>query len=121
MVHALMELKSDPDHRVRANVLRAALREPMLAGRARSEMLAMLEDARDMHRLAAVWLAGRTPRLSEGEEVAARIGVLACGDASEHVRARARAVEMRMRPAAQHGRLRLVRAEEEAEGVREVA
>lgn len=113
---AIMELKDDPDHRVRANALRAGLSEPRLAVRAEWGLMKMLEDGRAMHRLAGVWLAGRAR--VEGEELVGTVREIAAGDPNPHVRARALAVTLRMRTSVT--RLRLVGASE-SESLREVA
>lgn len=86
---ALVELKSDPHHRVRANALRglflgagARLYEPAAV----EGLASMLGDERSMHRLAGLWVAERV--LSAGSvfrgwnELASRVARLA-GDTSD--------------------------------------
>ncbi len=102
----LVELKDDPEHRVRANALRAIImaapplaepKSPPGAGAGAVESLfAMLTDGREMHRLAAVWAAGRLagPRGRAGlstrwPELLARVIETARFDDSPAVRRRA--------------------------------
>jgi HEAT repeat protein len=104
-LHAIIELKADPHHRVRANATRA---EFLAAIAARSpepdlhqELTRMLTDTRAMHRLAGLWLAGRTLplKLRAGEvkpELAARIAEAARVDDDPRVRVRAAACSQRL-------------------------
>jgi len=96
----LKPLRDDPNHRVRANALRALLAGGEAAGDA---LGAMLADTRPMHRLAGVWVAQRTlagsGRSRVGErwpELIARVGELAAGDPDIKVRRRARACGARL-------------------------
>ncbi|MBX3359799.1 MAG: hypothetical protein KF745_15395 [Phycisphaeraceae bacterium] len=102
---AILELKADASHRVRANAIRAMLaaaRGPLGAvSPSRSddraeydavgELAAMLLDDQPMHRVAALWLAGRlsAPRWWSGRgELHARVRSLV-DDPDPRVRARA--------------------------------
>ncbi len=103
---AILELKHDPHHRVRANALRAVIRcsdpavEPRVAGSAAADaaesLASMLGDDRSMHRLAGAWLAARctgpAARGVLGErwaEMLARVEELARHDDDARVRRRA--------------------------------
>lgn len=114
---ALIELKDDQNHRVRANAIRGLLQRPgaMIEGKpvrgparvyepaALSGLAAMLADERPMHRLAGAWLAARIlpvegrarlgPRFGE---LTARVRRLAEGDADRAVRVRARQCAQRL-------------------------
>ncbi len=99
---ALIELKDDGRHRVRANALRALLGSGS-PGRARvfepaavDALEAMLSDARAEHRVAGVWLAERAmagagqERLgSRWAELARRVARIAGDDPSDDARRRA--------------------------------
>jgi len=88
---AVVELKGDPHHRVRANALRAAITGSL------EGLGEMLGDERAMHRLAGVWLAGRVLGSGAGRfgeawaECGARIGEMARFDEDAQVRGRAAA------------------------------
>ncbi len=99
---AMIELKHDPHHRVRANALRALLRSGtprrtrVFEPAAIEELEAMLCDERDMHRIAGVWLAervlsgsGRARLGGRWDDLARRVASIATGDPSERARARA--------------------------------
>jgi len=100
----LVELKSDPHHRVRSTAIRALLAArvgargaaPMStdAGDAFSALDAMLRDERAEHRLAGAWLGSRTPaqsmRQSQRRHLAAMLARLANHDDDDRVRRRAR-------------------------------
>jgi hypothetical protein len=92
----LAELKSDPNHRVRANAIR------IVAGDAiHDELTGILTDSRPMHRLAGMWLAGRTlpSRIRAGDfrpELLARISESARFDDDPRVRVRAAACSQRL-------------------------
>ncbi len=103
----ITELKSDSNHRVRANAIRAEiLAEP--AGAIRTpgfgrELTQILSDTRPMHRLAGLWLAGRTltgvGRARAGDrwpELVARISEVARFDDEPRVRARAASCAQRL-------------------------
>lgn len=91
MPAVIIESKADPHHRVRANALRALADGDTPGG----GVAAMLSDARPMHRLAGVWLAGRAlPRRGvdmhgEWPLVLAQVREMARFDADGPVRARA--------------------------------
>ena len=96
----MLELKSDDHHRVRANAVRASLLGAV-APDPGSDLTAMLTDARPMHRLAGVWLAGRTlpARLRAGDplpDLLARITEVSRFDEDPRVRARAVACSQRL-------------------------
>ncbi len=103
----LVELKDDPQHRARANALRALLARPASALEERGgvrvyepaavgSLLSMLGDARAEHRLAGAWVAGRVlpfegaarlgPRWAE---VSVRVHDMAGEDPDARVRVRA--------------------------------
>jgi len=107
MRSCLVELRDDPQHRARANALRALLARPGSQVEARGgvrvyepaavgSLLAMLADERPEHRLAGAWVAGRVlpfegaarlgPRWAE---VSVRMHELAAGDGDRRVRVRA--------------------------------
>jgi HEAT repeat protein len=89
----LAELKSDPHHRVRGAALRA-----IFAGgedQQRSDLMRMLADDRPEHRLAAVWVASRTPASAGWDGLSAVIAGLAQGDPDPRVRRRADTVRLR--------------------------
>ncbi|MBX3377227.1 MAG: HEAT repeat domain-containing protein [Phycisphaeraceae bacterium] len=97
---SLIEMKSDPSHRVRASAIRAMLRAacPEWGGTgfepaAADELLKMLEDDRPMHRLAGLWAAEHA---GEGESIrrrwdqlASRVAHLAAEDPDDAVQRRA--------------------------------
>jgi hypothetical protein len=97
---ALIEMKSDPSHRVRGSAIRAMLRAacPEWGGTgfepaAADELLKMLEDDRPMHRLAGLWAAEHA---GEGESIrrrwdqlASRVAHLAADDPDDAVQRRA--------------------------------
>jgi hypothetical protein len=103
----IAELKSDAHHRVRANAIRAEiLAEPEGALRTPGfsrELTQILSDTRPMHRLAGLWLAGRTltgaGRARAGDrwpELVARISEVARFDDEPRVRARAASCAQRL-------------------------
>jgi hypothetical protein len=105
LLNALIELKSDSNHRVRANAIRAQLFAAMAGVPCEvdliRELTTMLTDTRPMHRLAALWLAGRTlpDRLREDDrwpELVARIAETARFDDSPQVRVRGAACSQRL-------------------------
>lgn len=114
---SLIEHKSDPDHRIRANAIRALMQSPPprpkdRRGGRRNGLLeekprvyepvavdalgAMLRDERPAHRLAGIWLAGRV--LSAGRDrvgyawsgLSTRLAEMSTSDCDPVVRARAR-------------------------------
>jgi hypothetical protein len=100
MTTVIVEHKDDAHHRVRANVLRAAISAD-IAGlpvdEAADRLHAMLFDPRPEFRLAGTWVAARTltgrGRLRLGEqwaELTRRVSELGTVDSDERVRARAR-------------------------------
>ncbi len=101
----VIELKSDPHHRVRANALRAALTaSPAGADHHAEAVSRMLLDSRVMHRLAGLWLTARvlpTAAWARGSlpEMRARVGELARFDEDARVRARAAACVDRLHDA----------------------
>ncbi|CAG0956433.1 hypothetical protein PHYC_00491 [Phycisphaerales bacterium] len=102
----LIELKDDPHHRVRANVLRGAMGSGVAglpADRAGLILADMLADSRASHRLAGVWVASRAlpgagrARLGQRwAELAARVVELARTDADASVRGRSAACALRL-------------------------
>lgn len=100
----LVELKADPNHRVRANAVRGLMLAASGAEDATHELDAMLADTRVMHRVAALWLAGRTlgrPATAPGSaapwaRTATQIAVMARNDEEPGVRARAAEVSRRL-------------------------
>jgi hypothetical protein len=122
LVASMIELKGDAQHRVRANALRSimdvgsggelpnTLATPALArpddshaAEALESLISMLTDDRTPHRLAGVWLAGRTlhrPRTPTPEdrspELSARLTEIARFDSDAAVRHRAVATAERL-------------------------
>lgn len=91
----LVELKRDPHHRVRANVLRAMASAEGDFERAASGMASMLGERSRLPKLAGLWAVERTaiePKVLAGSlwvDVARRVAGLARSDDDNHVRARA--------------------------------
>jgi hypothetical protein len=93
---SIVELKRDPCHRVRANVLRAQLVRALRAGGEPAvELVFMLSDDRPLHRLAALWALERgimwrseviQRRL---DSFASRVAMMARGETEGVVRSRA--------------------------------
>jgi hypothetical protein len=109
----LVELKSDENHRVRANSIRAeflaTIGDDLPPQDLAAELSRILTDSRPMHRLAGLWLAVRTlPRTGraalgdEWPQLMARIGEAARFDEDPRIRARAAACAYRL---ASHTRL----------------
>jgi hypothetical protein len=122
LIASMIELKGDAQHRVRANALRSIMdvgsgcalpitpAAPALtmgqenyAAQAIDSLISMLTDDRSPHRLAGVWLAGRTlqrprsPALDDrSPELSARLTEIARFDADASVRHRAVATVERL-------------------------
>ena len=98
---AILELKHDSSHRVRANALRrvigeSTVRDPNAARDAGDELVAMLDDDRVEHRLAGVWAAQRSivssarPVLGTSwKPLVERVSHLAVDEKNEQIRVRA--------------------------------
>ncbi|MBI1191347.1 MAG: hypothetical protein GC200_11785 [Tepidisphaera sp.] len=90
----VIEHKTDPHHRVRANCLRVGLAGPEVQAAA-ADLAAMLRDDRAEHRLAGAWLASRAlggrlrSTLPDAKQLAGRLVELASDDADPRVRRRA--------------------------------
>lgn len=95
--HALVELKHDAHHRVRANALHALaalVRDGDGTGASEDDLAAMLGDDRPMHRVAALWVAERVLscdwyRPARWNTLAARIADMARAEPEPAVRLRA--------------------------------
>jgi hypothetical protein len=93
----LIEFKSDPHHRVRANAIRGLLSTapagPVHEPSAVDGLTAMLADDRPQHRLAGLWLAERVMTngavVRRWNDLASRVADLARGEPDGLVRARA--------------------------------
>lgn len=122
LIASMIELKGDAQHRVRANALRSimdlasggdhpnTLATPALARpddshavQALESLISMLTDDRSAHRLAGVWLAGRTLQLphsptpeDRSPELSARLTEIARFDTDAAVRHRAVATAERL-------------------------
>lgn len=100
LAHQVTELKGDPNHRVRANVLRELLRGGATRGGwtdpASAQCVAdMLADQRPMHRVAGLWVTERLLPTGRSEvlkkrwaELSVRVAEMAREDDDERVRAR---------------------------------
>lgn len=100
----LIEHKSDPHHRVRANLLRAWILQGPDADVAWERFRSMLGDRDTMSRLAAAWLASRVlPGASvrigaaRWDELVGQIEGVAAGDSEPRVRDRAYALSEQLR------------------------
>ncbi|MDX2130502.1 MAG: hypothetical protein SFY69_00430 [Planctomycetota bacterium] len=100
---ALVEMKHDPHHRVRATIVRAALCDWLGAWSADSAMIdlgGLLGSAHAHDRLAGAWAAGRVrPEVRPARrwrELAPRLVEIASGDEDARVRARAYAAACRL-------------------------
>ncbi len=122
LIASMIELKGDAQHRVRANALRSimdlasggdlpntpaapalARADDSQAEQALDSLISMLTDDRSAHRLAGVWLAGRTlqrartPTIEDrSPELSARLTEIARFDADAAVRHRAVATAERL-------------------------
>lgn len=121
LLASMIELKGDPQHRVRANALKSILDGAASGGtpglgatafdklgtsaapEAIESLVSMLTDSRPAHRLAGVWLASRTldqhgagELASRTPEITARVQELARFDADAMVRHRAAATAERV-------------------------
>ncbi|MCC6659367.1 MAG: hypothetical protein IT437_00635 [Phycisphaerales bacterium] len=87
---AILELKGDPNHRVRANAARAAI---LVAAGSGEDIGPMLGDDRPLHRLAGLWLVERVLiaglAASHWDQLASRVADLARADPETVVRERA--------------------------------